>query len=248
MKLLIIFLFSSTVFSQSFEKIERNENLKKYNSLEIINFFNNKKKTGWSKKIILKDGQISAISNYNKSTLTYNSEYRYDQNNNLDFEIIKFEINKGKINDTVDYSYTYNEKNQLIEKVDIVKQYFSNFNDKNLPQTIESEKTAIDSVFGYRKELKYDSKNNIIEEKKYSKIHNQIKIDITFYKYDNFNNVIELNRESEPKEEYPIIMYGERAHYQNEKFRYVYNKDNLWVEKYWIVENKEYLIQKRKFK
>ena len=42
-------------------------------------------------------------------------------------------------------------------------------------------------------------------------------------------------------------MIGGRAKYENEKFRYVYNKDNLWIEKYWIVENTEYLIEKRKF-
>ena len=47
--------------------------------------------------------------------------------------------------------------------------------------------------------------------------------------------------------QYPIIMIGGRAKYENEKFRYVYNKDNLWIEKYWIVENTEYLIEKRKF-
>ena len=108
-------------------------------------------------------------------------------------------------------------------------------------------KTAIDSVFGYREELLYDKTGNVLERKEYSKIDNQIRIEITSYKYDSNNNILELNRNSFPKEEYPIIMIGGRAKYENEKFRYVYNKDNLWIEKYWIVENTEYLIEKRKF-
>ena len=167
--------------------------------------------------------------------------------NDLDFEVIKFDINKGKTNDTINYSYTYNSKNQLIEEEILVKKYFSNFNEQNLAQTIESDKTAIDSVFGYREELLYDKTGNVLERKEYSKIDNQIRIEITSYKYDSNNNVLELNRNSFPKEEYPIIMIGGRAKYENEKFRYVYNKDNLWIEKYWIVENTEYLIEKRKF-
>ena len=245
--LLNFLLISSTLFSQSLEKIEKNENLIKYKNVEIISFYNKHKKTGWSKKISLKNGKIKNIRYYNKNRLTYNAEYYYDDMNDLDFEVIKFDINKGKTNDTINYSYTYNSKNQLIEEEVLVKKYFSNFNEQNLPQTIESDKTAIDSVFGYREELLYDKTGNVLERKEYSKIDNQIRIEITSYKYDSNNNVLELNRNSFPKEEYPIIMIGGRAKYENEKFRYVYNKDNLWIEKYWIVENTEYLIEKRKF-
>ncbi|POS00578.1 hypothetical protein Q361_1552 [Flavobacterium croceum DSM 17960] len=246
---LIYFLLSTlTVFSQSFEKIRKNENLKKYSSVEIISFYNNKKKTGWSKKISLKDGKINSIRNYNKSTLTYQAEYFYDEKNDLDFEIVKYDINKGKINDTINYSYKYNDKNQLIEQEVLIKEFFSNFNSQNLPQTIESGKSAFDSLCGFRKELIYDIKGNIIQEKEYSKIDNQIKTKTITYKYDEYNNVIELNRVSSPNEKYPIIMIGGPAQFENEKFRYVYNKDNLWVEKYRIVENNEYLILKRKFK
>lgn len=250
MKFLFIYLllFTSAIFSQSYEKIEKNENLQKYKSVEIIDLYNKKKRTGWSKKISLKNGKINSIRFYNKSTLTYYAEYFYDDMRNLDFEVIKFDINKGKINDTINYSYTYNDKKQLIKEEVLIIRNFSNFNDQNLPQTIESDYTAIDSVFGYKEELLYDINGNIVESKEYSKIDKQIKIESTFYKYDANNNIVELNRNSFPKEEYPIIMIGGRSRYNNEKFRYVYNKDNIWIEKYWIVENKEYLIQKRKFK
>ncbi len=89
--LLNFLLISSTLFSQSFEKFEKNENLKKYKSVEIIGFYNKHKKTSWSKKIYLKNGNIKSIQYYNKSRLTYHAEYYYDDMNNLDFEITKFE-------------------------------------------------------------------------------------------------------------------------------------------------------------
>ena len=140
--LLNFLLISSTLFSQSLEKIEKNENLIKYKNVEIISFYNKHKKTGWSKKISLKNGKIKSIRYYNKNRLTYNAEYYYDDMNDLDFEVIKFDINKGKTNDTINYSYTYNSKNQLIEEEILVKKYFSNFNEQNLPQTIESDKNS----------------------------------------------------------------------------------------------------------
>lgn len=245
--LLYFLFFTSYAFSQSYKEIEQNANLKKYDSVEIIDYYG-KKKTGWSKKISLKNGYINSVQNFNKSYLTYYTEYYYDKRNDLNFEIVKFDSNKGKTNDTINYSYVYNDKNQLIEKRTLIKEFFSNFNAQNLPQTIETGKTALDSLLGYRNELIYDFKGNLIEEKVFSKIDNQIKIETTKYKYDGHNNVIELNRSSLPKNEYPIIMAGGLPQFENEKFRYVYNKSNLWIEKYWIVENKEHLIQKRKFK
>ena len=99
----------------------------------------------------------------------------------------------------------------------------------------------------HRTELIYDENGNITSEKIFSKFENQYKIEINNYKYDKFNNLIEVIRNSIPKETYPIPVVGGRFHYEIEKYRYVYNKDNLWIEKYWIVEDKEYLIEKRKF-
>ncbi len=229
-------------------KLENNESLKKYKSVEINYYYDSNKKTGWNKKINLKEGIINTVKIFHKSKLTLESEYHYDKMNDLDFEIVKYNIEKGNINDTIDYSYLYNEKNQLIESEILVKEFYSNFNSKSLPQTIESSKTKIDSLVGYRTELIYDENGNITSEKIFSKFENQYKIEINNYKYDKFNNLIEVIRNSIPKETYPIPVVGGRFHYEIEKYRYVYNKDNLWIEKYWIVEDKEYLIEKRKFK
>ena len=164
------------------------------------------------------------------------------------FQISKFEINKGKINDTIKCSYKYNKKNQLVESNFLGKEYYSDFTELNLPKIIERDKTELDSLSGYRRELVYDSIGNIIEEKEYSKNEGQIIIDTYQFKYDQFNNVTEINRSSLPVVIYPVIVFGGRDQYQKENFRYVYKENNLWTEKYWIVENKEYLVMKRKFK
>jgi hypothetical protein len=111
---------------------------------------------------------------------------------NLDFEIVKFDVNKGKINDTINCIYIYNSNNQLIENDFVRKEFYSNFNSQNLPQTIQTEKTKIDSIFGYKTELKYDSLKSIIEEKVYSKNEKGNLIEINKYKYDIFKNLIEV--------------------------------------------------------
>ena len=67
------------------------------------------------------------------------------------------------------------------------------------------------------------------------------------YEYNSQNNITSLNRHFKFPVRFPIIFVGGRSHYENEKFRYEYNKDGLWTKKYWIINEKEILIEKRKF-
>lgn len=246
MKFLFVYLilFSTYIFGQSFEVLEKNDNLKKYKTVEIIYGKNPKK--SWTKKISLTNGRIMKIENYNKKRLTIQEIYHYNSTNKPDYKIVTFEINVGKTNDTVHYAYIYNDKNQLIESKSSSVEKYLNFNNQNLPQIIITK--SFDSIYWDKTELSYDTIGNVIEEKKCSKFLDTMGIEIKKYKYDKFNNVIELTRSSIPEKKYPVHLGGGRSHYENEKFRYVYNQDNLWIEKYWIVENKEYLIEKRKFK
>ncbi|WP_264535377.1 hypothetical protein [Flavobacterium sp. N1736] len=244
---LYLFLFPISLLSQSFYRLENNDNLKKYRSVENKKYFNNKK-SAFSSRYILEDGKIKEVETFNKSSLVYKSEYNYDLKKNVVSEIIKFNINKGQINDTIKYSYVYNSSNQLIEKKCLSREYYSNFNSQNLPQTIEFPKTKMDSLTSYKVELLYNSFGAVLEQKVFSKYEGKSNIEINNYVYDVFKNVIEVKRKSIPEETYPIIIAGGRSKYKEEKYRYVYNKDNLWIKKYWIIENKEYLIEKRKFK
>ncbi|WP_445721709.1 hypothetical protein [Flavobacterium sp.] len=237
---LTLILFSKTTYAQ-YQELENNENFKKYKSLKIINYYDKNWKSGWTKKIRLNDGRIESISNYLRSRLTVKVIHKYDEKGNLMYEI--------KDQETLKYSYIYNDKNQIIEMNNFCKEVYSNFNHQNLPQTIErSCEGGVDSLFGYRYELKYDDKANVIEHKTFSKFEGVFRVETISYKYDTHNNIIELKRSNIPEEKYPRIMIGGRAHHEVEKFRYVFNENNLWTEKYWIVEEKEWLVAKRKFK
>ena len=239
-------MFSTVTFSQSDWDLEKNNNLQKYRTVKIYD--GKSKRKGWSKKITLENGIIKKIETYSNNQLTHKVEYHYNEKENLDYEVETFSVSSGgNINDTLKHAYLYNDKNQLISYKSTLEEKYSNFNNLNLPQTIERN-SSLDSIFGYKSELLYDTIGNVIEEKTYSKNFDTLKIEINKYKYDKFNNVIELTRSSIPREKYPIHYGGGRSHYENEKFRYVYNHYNLWIEKYWIVENKEYLVAVRKFK
>lgn len=245
---LICLMFSIFSFGQTNYDIEKNKNLIYYKKVKIFDYIDVKHKSIWSKIITLKEGKIFNIKTFNRNNLTSSVDYFYDNYDNISFEIIRYEIGEGKTNDTLKYSYIYNKKGQLVKRISPYLQKFSNFNFKNMPQTIEADTTKFDSIFGFREELKYDENNNIIEKKTYSKINNTISVSINIFKYNDNNDVIEINRSKTPEIEYPAIIIGGRSQYKIEKFRYVYNTDGLWIEKYWIINNKEYLIQKRKFK
>ncbi|OYU78856.1 MAG: hypothetical protein CFE23_16655 [Flavobacterium sp. BFFFF1] len=198
----LLFLFVSiNIFGQN---LENNVNLKKYRSVEITNCLGNKK-TPWSTKIELNNGQILQKKIYYENKLRTLLKYTEEQS--------RAEM-RGK---------------------------------SDLPELVERN-SPFDSICGFRIEYKYDTAGNVIFEKTYSKIDKQILIETNSYKYDSHNNVIEINRTADPKQEYPIIMTGGQALYENEKFRYVYNNDGLWIKQYWIVDGKETLITKRVFK
>lgn len=256
MKIKFILLFlslSQVVFSQEKNEIEK---LKKYSG--YIHIIEPKIKY-WSYKYKLENGKISQQENYFKKELRYKCKFLYDTLNNITREI---KIHNGikQINDTMVKKEFFNDKGQLIEVIadnEFNKKY-RNHNKQGYPKLVEFD----DGIYKDMKtEYKYDSLNNIIEEKTSFKfLHNdsiykfkhpipedKSIIEIITYKYDKFNNVIELNRSFNYEVEFPIHYFGGRSHFESEKFRYVYNKNGLWIKKYWIVEGKEYYIEKRKF-
>ena len=242
--LFIFLLFTINVFGQS---LENSATLKRYKTVETIL---GKNKNGWKKFSKLSNGKIVQTENYLRNELRHRVIFIYDSINDVTTEVEKYDPNKGEVSDTLKYFYTWNKVKQLVEKKDefgCIEKY-SNFNSKSLPELLERINCPLDSLFGYREEYLYDEKGNMIIEKIFSKIENQFQIEINNYKYDQYNNVIEVNRSSEPKQDYPIPVTGGRFRYENEKYRYIYNKYGLWTKQFWIVENKEHLIARRKYK
>ena len=164
----------------------------------------------------------------------------YDRNNGYKIDTISRE---QKI---------YNENKELIKLILNGKPFinYSKFTANKLPQIEEW-------IFEpkNRKEYKYDSNDDLIEQKEFQNYNNSstnketdsIQVETITYKYDNHHNVIELKRSFKFPVEFPIIIGGGKSHYEHERFRYAYNKYGLWTKKYWIIKDKEILIEKRRF-
>lgn len=234
--ILILLLICSFSYSQESKEFEK---LKKYKRYEVVT--NPSSKNSWTYKYELKNGYITKQEYYGGKKLTFKCIVIYDTINNSQYTIELFDINEGYKNDSIVKKEIDSIKNRIkhnYAKKEIIKnsgEYDSN------EKLIKEE----DSIWG-KFEYKYDSLNNIIEDKR-SDYPEKGQIQTISYKYDEFNNVIELNREFNYPVKFPIPVGGGRGHYKKENFRYVYNKDELWIKKYWIVEGKEYLIEKRKF-
>jgi hypothetical protein len=251
MKILFKFLlFTNIIIAQN---ISEQELLKKYSSYELI--INPKSKYGsWTYKFQLDKGKIICQENFEKKTLAYKSKFSYDTINNIKYEIKLYDRNDGYKIDTVDVEQKiYNNKKELIQllfKGEPLIRY-SNHNSNGFPQFEEYE----NHLFSDKREFKYDSKNNIIEEKIYSKYFDEInnketdsiQIETITYEYNSKNNIASLNRHFKFPVKFPIIYGGGRSHYENEKFRYEYNNHGLWTKKYWIINEKEIVVEKRIF-
>ncbi|MFA7444507.1 MAG: hypothetical protein WCY89_01040 [Flavobacteriaceae bacterium] len=243
--ILILFftvLFSCLVFGQEIEEYEFKQYPKKYTEIKHYMLLGKGEKFYWLNKLLLKEGKVIQSENFNRSgEFTSSINYEY----NLEGNILKITEKDTIRNREIEYNqFVYDEEGRLIE--DYYRVY-SDFNN-NFPQLIQPKNSIdLDSLFGYRTELRYDERGNILQRKTFRKENNLKIVDTDNYKYDIQNNLIEIKRSSEPKTNYPIHIIGGRDKYENEKFRYIYNSDNLWTKKYWIVEGDEYLIEKREF-
>ena len=234
----ILILFS---FQSHCQRIE-NENLKFYKrvTFDMIN--------GWKIVGEIKNGKIISQTNYLKRQRRGKSVFLENKIANENIEIL-YSANE-KIGDTLDYISRQIEETDLCKKIykSGVVEIHSKFNSKKMPELIERVGNRLDSLSGFRKETKYDDCDNIILERNFYKLDNIIHENTNEYIRDLQNNVIEINRKSNPQEDYPIIMTGGFSQYENEKFEYIYNSKNLWTKKYWIVNGEKKLIEKRKYK
>lgn len=158
-----------------------------------------------------------------------------------------------------DYNTKYNNDGLVISTdVNCIITKYSDFNEFGKPKLVtrEKSKSCTDNLETgpYRTELQYDSIGNIIKES-HEYINNGLKeIEELQLKYDNYNHVIEIQRNYNPPRTFPISVWkghiggGMYYLYELEKFRYIYNNDGLWTEKYKIVDGQKSLIRKRKFK
>lgn len=239
--LLIILLSTGILFGQNDEK----DILKKYDSYIVKHLETGK----WWTEYRLKNGLITVEESYFKNELRSIREYEYDALRNRIREIRTFDINEGIINDTIEIKLIYSKDNLIVEKqiLGTIEKY-SDFNEFGKPGKLERIEE-----FGfspYKEIFDFDENGNISKEIAYSEFKNTKdslvrEIESNSYKYDSKNNVIEIKREYNPKKTFPIPIAGGPSLYEIEKFRYVYNKNGLWIKKYKTVYGSEKLIAKR---
>lgn len=183
----------------------------------------------------------------------FKAAYEYDSNENIIREIVY-----DKKNDTIekiyDYQPIYNNKEFLIQRtVHGVTENYSDFTTLGRPKLIIRKSEGYDKLRTqgpYKVEQEYDVNDNIIK----TMFYYRDEIEIIRNTFDSHNNIIEIQREFQPERNFPVFIF--RAHYNGgsqflyacEKYRYVYNEDGLWTKKYKIINGKEELIKKRRFK
>ena len=249
-KIIISFIFiATTTYSQETKRFFP------YKTLKIIP---HKRYGKWHSVSNLEKGLIIEHKYYSKKTVTRIQKNVYDKHNNIIYEIRLYDIDNGYKVDTIfRYSNDYDDQNRLIKKryhFGLIENY-SDFNKNSKPRLITRPDNKSLFFRPLKEELEYDSIGNLVKE-----IHTEIEypsskndtikkytITINQYKYDLFGNIIEIRRQNNPKIEYPIIMTGGLPLYELENFKYKYNKDGLWLKKYWIAGGRKILLQKRKF-
>ncbi|PRX56645.1 hypothetical protein [Flagellimonas meridianipacifica] len=209
-------------------------------------------KSCWKYKYELKNGLVVKQQNYCRNKLTYLALFEYDKFDNVYREIEKYNADDGNVNKVSEIKLDYEDGLLIRKELDYgITEKYSDFTEFGEPKLIEREDEH--NIWPYKETFEYDENGNVIKSTVYS-TYNDLDDKIinekatTSYKYDNWNNVVEIHREFEPEQEFPIIMIGGPAKYEFEYFRYKYNDSGLWTKKYKTVNEKEYLIAKRKYK
>lgn len=238
------------IFGNSFAQKSENELLKNYEFYVKENLEMGK----WSTKYYLLNGLISVQENYWKNELRSRTEYEYDRFENVEREINAYDINKGKANNVNQIKLEYKDSLLIGRVFSYGYEKYSDFTELGKPKLIEKKDQVLLKAYSKEK-IEYDEKGNIIKSTEFIDYKDctvspkpENEKSTIYYKYDSRNNIIEIYREHEPKQEFPIIIIGGPSLYEYEYFRYIYNKDGLWVKKYKTVNGKEYLITKRKYK
>ena len=262
---LIIFLIPLTCFGQ----FEEREALKKYKSYKETNIEGGRFRQ--SRTITLSNGLIyqeKICFRYKKKHCLY-SKYIHDNNGNVIGNIEYDKVTKT-FKDTILYNPKYDKKGRLIQtRLNCIILKYANFNEQDQIQRIEKEFDSTCSglkpnINPYKVEYVYDKNGKIIQMLQHSltgwkdakgRVTDEKKEkETTYFSYNTNGNVVSIKREYDPKQEFPIQIYkghvggGMYEIYEKETFRYVYNKDGLWIKKFKKVNGKESLVAKRSYK
>lgn len=197
--------------------LEKNKNWIKYSKVTIYN--NDRKK---SKVYYLKKGKLALIQFLENDSVISTSEIQNAPIIKERDTINSIYSSDGLLLRDEDLNYVYNDKKQLSAKFALLSTFIITYqyNKKGLiSKQFEKKFNGSFYLVGHMNSFKYDKCNNVtIHKTKVIKLESK---DTKFEDYD-FKDAIVL------------------------KYKYVYNKDCLWIRKYFIDKNgKKTLMSKR---
>jgi hypothetical protein len=206
--------------------------------------------------LINKDGNIDEIRKYYDKKLEHTTKLIYNNERLLIKEI--YFIDDKNPNGQYTVELFYNSANNLIKKVFSFGKidYYSDYIN-NKPKRIKFESTIsptesliyYDNLGNIKKIIqRSDTSTEYINTTHTKKKEKNTYAHILTFSYNNYNDITRIERDDIPKKEYPYDDIDNfKSVYKIENYRYEYNDKGYWTKKYLIINNKETLIEFRKF-
>lgn len=230
-----------------------NERLLGISILEVKSFNGCCAKKGFSAKYYFNDkGQAIKSEHFFRRQKRAEYEYRYDSIGSLIYEISTYKINNLEEVDTVTFRYNvYDSEKRLIKKTyryspdSFWTEMYTDFSEFNKPKKVlRYSSTFPDTSIQI---LEYNHKRQLITTK-------------FFYNNDSLitNEILDYNKQGDlsyslipslvGQENEPLAIWvGGTRHAPEERYEYLYDKENRWIEKFLIYRNKKVLLEKRKY-
>ncbi|MBV6484253.1 MAG: hypothetical protein KFKLKKLM_00747 [Flavobacteriales bacterium] len=230
-----------------------NERLPEISILEVKSFNGCCAKKGFSAKYYFNDkGQAIKSEQFFRRQKRAEYEYRFDSIGSLIYKISTYNINNLEVVDTVAfYYYAYDSEKRIIKKTS-----------RYSPNSFWTEEYTDFSEFNKpKKVLRYSSTfpDTLIQILEYNQKSKLISIKL-FYNNDSLitNEILDYNKQGDlsyslipslvGQENEPLAIWvGGTRHAPEERYEYLYDKQNRWIKKILIYRNKKVLLEKRKY-
>ena len=244
----VLFLFLATTSNAQSINVET-ERFRGIEKLEVQSFNGCCAAKGY-RAVYLFDsvGRVIKSYNYFKRRLLAAYDYQYNEQGLLSEKKSVYSRNKKSTKVTTKYSYQFDEKGRVINKTEqlgsgiYITLYtdFDSLNNANTIARIYNENTFLDKK-------KYDSIGQLILTQTWN---NDTLTYTEEMKYNAFGDVVYSNIPNLKDQETGkmILVLGGNRHWYAEEYVYTYDKQNRWVEKYVVYNNKKVLHEKRIYK
>jgi hypothetical protein len=207
------------------------------------------KYSGFKAIYILNDSGKAVIEKrYRNRKLLEINNYTYYDNNLLKQRIIKYDLNNKKDTNKLicQYLYTLNDKNQIMEESSF---YNTSFIYDSLGNIAEEDCSFYrDGIVHTVSKQIYHYDGKVLKQEDYFDDSVSYKCTYQFDKYGNLLKFDLFDRSDSVKypdmKKYYVDFLGDGEHYCN---FYIYDKKGRWIKEFRVINNKNILIEERKY-